>query len=133
MQEVRSGRFIDPFTDFGFKRMFGTEAGKDVLINFLNEVLAGERRIADLTYNQNENGGQQPGARKAIFDLVCTGVDGEQFIIEVQRIRQKYFKDRCLYYAASLIRDQAKAGGANWEYDLIGLSLSWNWTDGCIC
>ena len=56
--------------------------------------------------------------RKAVFDLCCTGEDGEQFIIEVQRVRQEYFKDRCLYYSASLIRDQVGAGVANWKYDL---------------
>ncbi|GGM83221.1 hypothetical protein GCM10010967_13660 [Dyadobacter beijingensis] len=111
-------RFIDPLSDFGFKRLFGTEANKDLLIDFLNELLAGERTIRDLTYNQNESAGQRPVDRKAIFDLCCTGADGEQFIIEVQRVKQKFFKDRCLYYAASLIRDQVKTGEPDWGYEL---------------
>jgi predicted transposase/invertase (TIGR01784 family) len=116
--EMPYGRFIDPLSDFGFKRIFGTEANKDVLIDFLNVLFAGERFVADLTFNQNENNGQIPILRKAVFDLCCTGADGEQFIIEVQRVRQEYFKDRCLYYSASLIRDQVAAGVANWKYDL---------------
>lgn len=118
MHEIPCGRFIDPLSDFGFKRIFGSEINKDVLIDFLNALFAGERYVADLTFNQNENNGQIPIIRKAIFDLCCTGADGEQFIVEVQRVRQEYFKDRCLYYSASLIRDQVEAGVANWKYDL---------------
>ncbi|SEI38609.1 conserved hypothetical protein (putative transposase or invertase) [Dyadobacter sp. SG02] len=118
IHEIPYGRFIDPLSDFGFKRIFGSEASKDILIDFLNVLFAGERHIADLTFNQNENSGQISIFRKAIFDLCCTGADGEQFIIEVQRVRQEYFKDRCLYYSASLIRDQVEAGAANWKYDL---------------
>jgi len=118
MYGMPCGRFIDPLSDFGFKRIFGSEANKDILIDFLNVLFAGERHVADLTFNQNENNGQTSILRRAIFDLSCTGADGEQFIIEVQRVRQEYFKDRCLYYSASLIRDQVEAGVANWKYDL---------------
>ncbi len=118
LYEMPCGRFIDPLSDFGFKRIFGTEANKDILIDFLNVVFAGERNVADLTFNQNENNGQIPILRKAVFDLCCTGTDGEQFIIEVQRVRQEYFKDRCLYYSSSLVRDQMETGVTNWKYDL---------------
>ncbi|SDF78661.1 conserved hypothetical protein (putative transposase or invertase) [Dyadobacter soli] len=118
MHQIPCGRFIDPFTDFGFKRIFGTDANKDILIDFLNVLFEGERQVRDLTFNQNENNAQLSRFRKAIFDLCCTGADGEQFIVEVQRVRQEYFRDRCLYYAASLIRDQVGAGAAHWKYDL---------------
>jgi hypothetical protein len=86
-------------------------------------LFAGERHVADLTFSQNENNGQTSMLRRAIFDLCCTGADGEQFIIEVQRVRQEYFKDRCLYYSASLIRDQVEAGVTNWKYDLTPVYL----------
>lgn len=46
--------FIDPFTDFGFKRIFGSEENKDLLIDFLNAILGGYKKITDLTYNRNE-------------------------------------------------------------------------------
>ena len=39
------GRYINPFTDAGFKRIFGQEANKDLLINFLNEIIQGESPI----------------------------------------------------------------------------------------
>ena len=118
MQELKVGRFIDPFTDFGFKRIFGSEPNKILLIDFLNQLFLGERRIVDLTYSKNEHLGQIAEHRKAIFDLLCTGSDGEQFIIEVQRVKQEYFKDRCLYYTSSLMRDQVPTGVSRWDYQL---------------
>lgn len=101
------GTFIDPLTDYGFKYLFGREPNKDLLIDFLNELFDGRKVIADLTYNKNEQAGNRPKSRKMIFDLTCTGENGEQFIIEVQRIHQQYFKDRAVYYSSRLIHDQA--------------------------
>ena len=111
------GTFIDPLTDYGFKYLFGREPCKDLLIDFLNELFKGRKVIADLTYNKNERPGTGAKSRKMIFDLTCTGNDGEQFIIEVQRIHQEYFKDRALYYSSRLIHDQAPQGG-KWDYSL---------------
>ena len=118
MEKSKVGRFIDPMTDFGFKRIFGSEPHKDLLIDFLNQLFLGERHIVDLIYSKNEHLGHTSEYRKAIFDLLCTGSNGEQFIIEVQRVKQEFFKDRCVYYASSLIRDQVPAGTVNWNYQL---------------
>ena len=118
MELLPTGRFIDPFTDFGFKRLFGSEPNKDLLIDFLNQIMGEERQILDLTYNQNEHFGHSDENRKVIFDLLCTGSNGEQFIIEMQRVRQEYFKDRSLYYTSSLITQQAPKGGPKWNYQL---------------
>ncbi|CAG5067329.1 hypothetical protein DYBT9623_00049 [Dyadobacter sp. CECT 9623] len=118
MHLAKPGRFIDPFTDFGFKRIFGSEPNKDLLIDFLNQLFAGEKYIIDLTYDKTEQNGPLSADRKVIFDLLCTGADGEQFIIEMQRIRQEFFKDRCLYYVASLIRDQVPISTKSWNYRL---------------
>ena len=111
------GTFIDPLTDFGFKFLFGSEPTKELLIDFLNELFKGKKVITDLTYNNNERSGSIPESRKMIFDLTCTGQDGELFIIEVQRIRQQYFKDRAVYYCSRLIHDQAPKG-KGWDYSL---------------
>ena len=48
------GRFINPFTDWGFKRIFGQEINKDLLIQFLNDLLVGERHITDLRFMDKE-------------------------------------------------------------------------------
>jgi len=120
MQEKKPhiGRFIDPLSDFGFKFLFGSDPHKEMLIAFLNELFEGRKHITALTYNKNENNGPQFGFRKSIFDLTCTGRDGEQFIIEVQRIHQHYFKDRAIYYSSALIHDQGPKGETKWDYKL---------------
>ena len=110
-------RFINPFTDFGFKKLFGTEFNKDLLIDFLNQVLGEREQISDLTYLNTENQGQTDQERKSIFDLYCENERGEKFIIEVQNVYQKYFKDRSIYYATVPIREQALKGG-RWNYQL---------------
>lgn len=118
MEISKPARFIDPFTDWGFKRIFGSEPHKDLLIDFLNQLFLGERQIVDLVYTRTERPGHLPEHRKAVFDLLCTGSNNEQFIIEVQRVKQEYFKDRCIYYTASLIRDQVPIGIQRWDYQL---------------
>lgn len=118
MEMLPTGRFIDPFTDFGFKRLFGSEPNKDLLIDFLNQIMGEEKQITNLTYNQTEHFGHSDENRKVIFDLLCTGSNGEQFIIEMQRVRQEYFKDRSLYYSSSLVTQQAPKGGPKWNYNL---------------
>ena len=48
------GKFINPFTDVGFKKIFGQEVSKDLLIDFLNDLLVGERSIKDITFLDKE-------------------------------------------------------------------------------
>ncbi|GJM60587.1 Rpn family recombination-promoting nuclease/putative transposase [Persicobacter diffluens] len=110
-------KFINPFTDFGFKKLFGEEANKELLIDFLNQLLPEEDQIADLSYQANEHFPRTPEERKAIFDLYCENQDGEKFIIELQRAKQKYFKDRSLYYSTFPIQEQAEPG-KEWKFRL---------------
>ena len=86
-------RYINPLTDFGFKRIFGSEPNKVLLIDFLNVVLPAEHRVKDLTYRNNENVGNTTIDRKAIFDIYCESKTGERFIVEIQKAKQNYFKD----------------------------------------
>ncbi|SFF61476.1 Rpn family recombination-promoting nuclease/putative transposase [Thermoflexibacter ruber] len=112
-------KYINPFTDFGFKKIFGEEANKDLLIDFLNELLTDKGKIIDLTYLKSEHLGTTDLDRKAIFDLYCENEKGEKFIVEMQRAKQDYFKDRSLYYATFPIQEQAKKG--DWNYQLNGV------------
>ena len=110
-------KYINPFTDFGFKKLFGTEPNKDLLIDFLNAVvLPKQRKIKDLSYRKNEHIGNTELDRKAIFDLYCIGADGERFIVEMQKAKQNYFKDRSVYYSTFPIQEQAQRG--DWDYKL---------------
>ncbi|EHQ26913.1 Rpn family recombination-promoting nuclease/putative transposase [Mucilaginibacter paludis] len=115
---IKKTKYIDLMTDFGFKRIFGTDPNKDLLIAFLNEVFRGRKHIVDLVYNKNEHPGDTIYEGGAIFDLLCTGNDGEHFIIEVQRGRQENFKQRALFYTSRLISEQAPKGNrSQWAYN----------------
>jgi predicted transposase/invertase (TIGR01784 family) len=109
-------RYINPLTDFGFKRLFGTEPNKNLLIDFLNVILPSQHRVKDLTYRSTENLGNTPLDRKAVFDLYCQSEKGEKFIVEMQKAKHNYFKDRSIYYASFPIQDQAPKG--DWNYKL---------------
>jgi len=109
-------KYINPLTDFGFKKLFGTEPNKVLLIDFLNQILPQQHQIHDLNYSKNEHFGQHALDRKAIFDLYCVALSGERFIVEIQKAKQNYFKDRSIYYASFPIQEQAQRG--NWDYKL---------------
>ena len=109
-------KYINPFTDYGFKKLFGTEINKDLLIDFLNQVLPERHHIQDLSYTPTEQLGATEIDRKAIFDLYCTSPSGERFIVEIQKAKQNYFKDRSVYYSTFPIQEQAKKG--DWDYQL---------------
>ena len=112
-------RYIDPFTDFGFKKLFGEEPNKDLLIDFLNELLKqqGDKLIKDLTYANSERLGNTSQDRKAVFDLYCENENGEKFIVELQKVRQQFFKDRSLFYSTFAIQEQAHRG-QDWDFRL---------------
>ncbi|NEO86802.1 MAG: PD-(D/E)XK nuclease family transposase [Spirulina sp. SIO3F2] len=110
-------KYINPFTDYGFKKLFGEEPNKDLLLDFLNELLKEEQgEIKSLNYIKNEQLGSTGVDRKAIFDLYCENERGEKFIVELQKAKQSFFKDRTVFYSTFPIREQAKQG--DWNYKL---------------
>ncbi len=114
-------KYINPFTDFGFKRIFGTEENKDVLLDFLNAVLQHlEIQIVELNYKNTEIQGINEEDRKIIFDLYCTNEKGETFIIELQIGRQKYFQKRLVFYSSRLIQNQG-VKQKDWDYNFNGV------------
>jgi predicted transposase/invertase (TIGR01784 family) len=112
-------KYINPYTDFGFKKLFGEEANKDLLIDFLNQLLPAHHEIADLNFRNVENLADLSAERKAIFDIHCKAVSGERFIVEMQKAKVKYFKDRSLFYVTFPIRDQAQKGEWNFKLEPI--------------
>ena len=117
MIEEQRERYINPYTDFGFKKLFGTEMNKELLISFLNALFNDEdKQIEDVQYLNGENLGDGYGDRRSVFDVYCTTSDGSQFIVEMQKAEQTYFKDRSVYYATTPIRQQAPKG--KWDYHL---------------
>jgi predicted transposase/invertase (TIGR01784 family) len=81
-------KYINLFTDFGFKKLFGEEDSKEQLIAFLNTLLPTKHHIKELSYTNNEKLGTTPADRKAIFDLHCTSTSGERFIVELQLLQR---------------------------------------------
>ncbi|MEM7367771.1 MAG: Rpn family recombination-promoting nuclease/putative transposase [Bacteroidota bacterium] len=108
-------KYINPLTDFGFKKLFGSEPNKILLIDFLNQVLP-NKKIQDLSYSSTEKLGKTEIDRKAVFDLYCIGDQGERFIVEMQKAKQNYFKDRSVFYASFPIQEQAQK--SEWNYQL---------------
>ena len=109
-------RYVNPYTDFGFKLLFGTAMNKELLISFLNSLLHGREVIKDVTYLNAEHLGTQEYDRKAVFDVYCENEQGEKFLVEMQKGEQQFFKDRSVFYSTFPIREQAKRG--HWDYEL---------------
>jgi predicted transposase/invertase (TIGR01784 family) len=109
-------KYINPFTDFGFKKIFGEEASKPLLLDFLNALLPENDKIATLSFKNNEQLGQTEFDRKAIYDIYCENEKGEKFIVELQKAKQNYFKETTIYYSTFPIQEQAEKG--EWNYNL---------------
>lgn len=119
-------KYINPHTDFGFKRLFGSECNTELLISFLNTIFHGKQNIQKVTYINSES-------RPGFFVVRCENDKGEKFIVEMQNVYQEFFKDRTIYYSTFPIREQAQRGG-DWDFHLnpvytIGL-LNFNFADG---
>lgn len=109
-------RYISPYTDFGFKYIFGSELNKEYLISFLNALFKGRHNITDISYHNTEHHDDTLYSRRAIFDVYCVTDSGEHVIVEMQNVDQDYFIDRMVYYSTFPIREQAKRG--EWDFKL---------------
>jgi len=109
-------RYLDLLTDFGFHKIFGTESNKDLLIDFLNQIIREEGLITDIQILPPEQWRNFKTDRKAVFDIFCKTEKDDYFIVEMQRARQPYFKDRSLFYSFLPVVNQAPRGV--WNYKL---------------
>ena len=125
MEEQWHERYVNPYTDFGFKKLFGTELNKDLLISLLNALFDRSAQqspdeprqvVKDLRYLPTEKL-ESYGERRAIFDVYCEGENGEKFIVEMQKASQDFFKDRSVFYSAFPIIEQGKVG-SDWDFHL---------------
>ena len=111
------GKFVNPFTDVGFKIIFGQEFSKPQLLDFLNTLLENERNITDLTFLDKEQTAIYDGDRSPIYDILCETDGGEKIIVEMQNREHPNFKERMLYYASEAITRQGEMGSV-WTYDI---------------
>ena len=110
-------KYFNPYTDFGFKKLFGEEVSKDLLMDFLNQFLPLHHQIAQLNFKNSENLADTKSERKAYFDIYCESKTGEKFIVEMQKAKAEFFKDRALFYTSFPIREQAQKG--EWDFQLL--------------
>ena len=96
-------RFVNPFTDLGFKVIFGQPASKGLLITLLNELLAGEHHIEDLCFLDKEDHADNVHDKGIIYDLYCRTDSGEYIIVEMQNRWHSHFLDRTLYYVCRAV------------------------------
>jgi predicted transposase/invertase (TIGR01784 family) len=109
-------KYINPYTDFGFKKLFGEEGNKALLIDFLNQLMPPHHQISEITFQNVESLPDSSEERKAFFDIHCKAESGERFIVEMQKAKVAYFKDRSMYYITYPIREQAHRG--DWDFKL---------------
>ena len=127
MSEIIKAKYINLMVDWSFKRVFGTEVNKDILIEFL-KVIFPQFAITDITYIPTEQLGIMEDDRKAIFDVLCKTEDDKTFLVEMQRGAQKHFFERALYYTSFPIMKQGKKaiakeeeGAEPWDFSLDGV------------
>ena len=107
-EELTGGHFVNPFTDIGFKIIFGQPASKELLITLLNELLAGEHQIKNLTLLDKENHSDNMADAGIIYDLYCLTATGEYIIVEMQNRFHSNFLDRTLFYMCRAIGRQVE-------------------------
>ena len=115
-RNLETGRYINPYTDYGFKYLFGTEPNKDITLELVNALLQGREVIQSLTLLPTEQLGDTEEDRRSVFDIYCENEKGDKIIIEMQKADQPWFKDRSVYYSSFPIRSQGEKG--KWLFGL---------------
>ncbi|WP_341823961.1 Rpn family recombination-promoting nuclease/putative transposase [Wolbachia endosymbiont (group A) of Udea olivalis] len=105
-------KFLDPKNDVSFKRIFGTEKNRDILIHFLNDILGftGKNEIKDIEFLSTIQDPDIAAKKQSIVDVLCRDSTGAQYICEMQVAKTKGFEKRAQYYAAKAYSRQADKG-----------------------
>lgn len=105
-------KFLDPKNDVAFKRIFGTEKHKDILIHFLNDMLSFSKKakILEIIFLKTAQDPEIASKKQSIVDVLCTDEKGSQYIVEMQVVRSKGFEKRAQYYAANAYSSQMNIG-----------------------
>jgi predicted transposase/invertase (TIGR01784 family) len=104
-------KFLDPKNDLAFKRIFGNERNKDILIHFLNDIFGRTTNpIETVTFLPSTQSAEIAAQRVSIVDLLCHDAEGNKFIIEMQVAHEPGFEKRAQYYAAKTYIKQREKG-----------------------
>jgi len=122
-------KYIDPTTDFGFKKLFGEQANKEIIMSFIQDVLELEMPLSEIRFLDKEQLPETAEERIGVYDIFCVSSDGSRFIVEMQKNKIGFMKDRMVYYSTFPIVAQAKRGKSEvvvdgkreqreWDYQL---------------
>ena len=111
------GNNINLLTDFGFKRMFGTEQYKKNLIGFLNAFIKPYfGPVTDINYRNTEQLGLLPNEKRLIFDVYCETQKDDKVLVEMQKASQEFLKDRLIAYSARTISNSLVKGDRRYNF-----------------
>ena len=107
-------KYLDPKNDIAFKKIFGTEKNKDILIHFLNDMITfkEKRPIKEVSFLKTTQDPETATHKASIVDILCTDENGNHYIVEMQVARQTGFEKRAQYYASKVYCSQIHSGGA---------------------
>ena len=108
-------KYADLLDDEVFKLVFGRESTKDVMIEFLNQVIT-DRKIVDLEFIDKEMHPIERDAKGTVYDMFCKTDDGSRIIVEVQRRKQPFYPERALYYSTFQIQRQVESGAEYYDF-----------------
>jgi predicted transposase/invertase (TIGR01784 family) len=105
-------KFLDPKNDVAFRRIFGSEKNKDILIHFINDILELKDRdkIKEITFLPTIAVPEIAAKKQSVVDVLCKDENGVQLIIEMQVAPQEGFEKRAQYYAAKAYSRQLNKG-----------------------
>jgi predicted transposase/invertase (TIGR01784 family) len=104
-------KFINPKTDYAFKKIFGSDQSQDILISFLNAIVyQGETVIVSLEIIDPYAPGRISGLKTTYFDVKALLNNGENVLIEMQALNVPAFGKRILYNTAKMYANQLKLG-----------------------
>ena len=108
-------KYADLLDDDVFKLVFGRESTKDVMIEFLNQVIP-DRKIEDLEFIDKEMHPVERDSKGSVYDMFCKTDDGSRIIVEVQRRKQPFYPERAIYYSTFQIQRQVEAGAEYYDF-----------------
>ena len=110
--------YINPMTDFGFKKIFGDA---EIMKAFLNDVIQPVSPIEKVTFLDKEMLPEKDDQRGVLYDLLCKTEDESEFLVEMQNAPQEKFSDRVIFYLSRSISQQGYRGklrNHKWDYEL---------------
>jgi predicted transposase/invertase (TIGR01784 family) len=108
-------KYADLLDDDVFKLVFGQESSKDVMIEFLNQVID-DRTIVDLDFMDKEMKSMDRERKDSVYDMFCKTDDGSRIVVEVQRRKQASYVERTIYYSTFQVRNQVDAGSSDYSF-----------------